>query len=60
MSSQVIQTICCVSVLAVSLTVSAQAASPESNLSKQQRTTREGSASTMPSPKDTDQGWYGG
>jgi hypothetical protein len=52
MSYQVIQKLCCVSVLAVSLIVSAHAASPESNPSKQERTTREGSASTMPAPKD--------
>jgi hypothetical protein len=55
MSHQVIQTICWVSVLAVSLAVSAQAASPESKHSKQDRTTREGSASTMPAPKDCTQ-----
>ena len=55
MSHQVIQTVCCMGVLAVSLTVSAQAASPESNASKQHRFTREGSTSTMPTPKDCTQ-----
>jgi hypothetical protein len=53
MSYQVIQTICCVSALAVALTVSAQAASPESKHSKQDGASpRAGLASTMPAPKD--------
>ncbi len=50
---QTIQTTCCVSVLlAVSLSVPAQAASPESKRSKQDGPTRGESASTMPQPKD--------
>lgn len=52
MSYHLIQTICCVSVLAVSLTVSAQAASSESKHSKQDGTSRGASFSTMPTPKD--------
>ncbi len=55
MTHQVIQTICYVSVFAVSLAASAQAASPESKPSKQDRTTREKSASTIPEPKDCSQ-----
>jgi hypothetical protein len=53
MRYQTIQTMCCVSVLlAVSLSVPAQAASPESKRSKQDGPTRGESASTMPQPKD--------
>ena len=48
----VIHIVCCMCVLAWSLTVPAQAASPESNQPKQDRTTRERPSSTMPSPKD--------
>lgn len=48
----IIQIACCVSILALSLTVPARAASPESNQSKQDRITRERPSSTMPSPKD--------
>lgn len=48
----VVQIVCCLSVLAVSVAVPAQAASSESNQPKQDRTTRERPSSTMPSPKD--------
>jgi hypothetical protein len=52
MRNQMIRTMCCASVLALSVSVSAQGASPESTRSKQDGTPREGSASTLPSPKD--------
>ena len=45
----------CLSVLAVSSIVPAQAASSESNQMKQDRTSRERASSTMPRPKDCEQ-----
>lgn len=48
----VVHIVCCMCVLAVSLTVPARATSPETNQSKQDRPTRERSSPTMPSPKD--------